>query len=95
MDETIKDLHRDLARKFQRHGSQLEQMWRSLGQKKREEVLRAGARNGVVLKDSTDISMGNVYKFIPEWNLRDITAPSSDFLLDMIKHRATTPLQSQ
>jgi hypothetical protein len=32
---------------------------------------------------------------MPEWNLRDITAPSSDFLLDMLKHRATTSLQDQ
>jgi len=95
MNETIKDLHRDLARKFQRYGPQLEQLWRSFDQERREKVLREGAHEGIVLKDPQDTSMGNVYKLIPEWNLYDITSPSSDFLLDMIKHRANTPLQDQ
>jgi hypothetical protein len=39
--------------------------------------------------------LGNVCKFIPEWNLRDITSPSSESLLDILKHRATIPLQDQ
>jgi hypothetical protein len=95
MDETVKELHRDLARKYQRHGSRIEQMWYCLGQKDRAKVMRDGAANGEVLKNSQDTSMGNVYKFIPEWNLLDITTPSSDFLLDLFKHRATTSLQEQ
>ena len=95
MNETIQDLHRDLVRKYQRHGPRIEQLWRSLGQEQRQKALRAGAHEGVVLRDPLDTSMGNVYKILPEWNLRDITSPSSDFLLDMIKHRATTPLSDQ
>ncbi|KAF2442392.1 ipa protein [Karstenula rhodostoma CBS 690.94] len=93
MDEAIKALHRDLTRKYKRHGPRVEQMWRSLPQAQRAEALKAGSVN--VLKSPTDASLGNVYKFMPEWNLRDITAPSSDFLLDMLKHRATTSLQEQ
>ncbi|CAO2652314.1 Nn.00g005970.m01.CDS01 [Neocucurbitaria sp. VM-36] len=95
MDETVRELHRDLERKFQRHGSRVEQMWRSLSQAQRKQILRDGSHDGQVLKNARDTSLGNVYKFIPEWNLHDITSPSSDFLLDILKHRATTPLHIQ
>lgn len=95
MDETIRELHSDLARKYQRHDSKIEQMWRSLGQEQRTQILRNGAHEGAVLKHAEDTSLENVYKFIPEWNIRDIASPSSDFLLDMLKFRATVPLQTQ
>ncbi|KAJ4365871.1 hypothetical protein N0V83_008493 [Neocucurbitaria cava] len=95
MDETVRELHCDLKRKFQRHGSRVEQMWRSLDQEQRKKVLIDGSRDGLVLKDPLDTSLGNVYKFLPEINLRDITSPSSDFLLDILKHRATTALHIQ
>jgi len=39
--------------------------------------------------------MGNVYKIIPEINLRDITNPESEFLLDLLKHRTTHTLLEQ
>lgn len=48
-----------------------------------------------MLKHPQDTSLENVYKFIPEWNIRDITSPSSEFFLEMLKFRATTPLQTQ
>jgi hypothetical protein len=50
--------------------------------------MKAGAADGAVLKHPTDRSLGNVYKFLPEWNLRDITDPNSTSLLDILKHRA-------
>ncbi len=91
----VKDLHRDLGRKYRVHGSRLEQIWRSLGQGKRTKAMRAGAADGVVLNHPLDTSLGNVYKFIPEWNLRDITAPQSDYFLNLLKYRATTSLTDQ
>lgn len=91
----VKDLHYDLARKYRVHGSKVEQIWPSLSQAQRTEVMKAGAADGVVLKHSSDISLGNVYKLIPEWNLRDVTAPQSDFFLHLLKHRATTSLTEQ
>lgn len=51
--------------------------------------------DGAVLRDPSDISLGNVYKIMPEWNLRDVTAPNSDYLLEMLKFRATTSLFQQ
>ncbi|KAF5714562.1 hypothetical protein FMUND_7371 [Fusarium mundagurra] len=50
---------------------------------------------GQVLKHSRDASLGNVCKFIPEWNLKDITDPDSDLLLDILKHRAKKSLTEQ
>jgi hypothetical protein len=95
MGEMVKYLYCDLARKFQLHGSRVEQMWWSLGQEQREKIMRAASRDGLILKDPLGTSLGDVYKLIPEWNLRDITSPSSDFFLDILKHRATTLLQEQ
>ncbi|OAL00787.1 hypothetical protein IQ06DRAFT_249757 [Phaeosphaeriaceae sp. SRC1lsM3a] len=95
MDETIRELHSDLARKYQRHGPKIEQMWRSFNQEQRTQIMKSGSNEGAVLKHAEDTSLENVYKFIPEWNIRDIAAASPDFLLDMLKFRATTPLQTQ
>ncbi|USP77438.1 ipa protein [Curvularia clavata] len=95
MNETTKELHRDLARKYQQHGPRIEEMWRSLSQEQRKRIMQAGSRDGAVLKHAEDTSLENVYKFIPEWNIRDVTSPSSNFFLDMLKHRATSPLQTQ
>jgi hypothetical protein len=95
MNETVRNLHHDLARKFERHGPRVKQMWRSLGQEERENVLRDGSVDRSVLKDPHDTSLCRVCRLIPEWNLRDLTPPSSDILLDILKYRATTPLMEQ
>ncbi|KAI0836259.1 hypothetical protein F5Y06DRAFT_113039 [Hypoxylon sp. FL0890] len=91
----LKELHRDLRRKYRLHGSKVQQIWRGLSQGERAKAMKAGAADGIVLKHPLDSSLENVCKFIPEWNLRDITAPSSDFFLDLLKHRATTSLEEQ
>lgn len=93
--DVVKDLHRDLGRRYRVHGPKITQIWRSLSQAQRTKVVKAGAAEGVVLKHSNDLSLGNVYKMLPEWNLRDITAPESDFFLQMLHHRATTSLLDQ
>ncbi|KAF9764609.1 hypothetical protein IL306_002778 [Fusarium sp. DS 682] len=93
--EMIKELHGDLRRKYKAHAAKAETIWRSFNKAQRAKCMKAGAADGVVLKHATDVSLGNVYKFIPEWNLADITAPNSDFLLDILKHRATKTLFEQ
>ncbi|CAI6293615.1 unnamed protein product [Periconia digitata] len=95
MDEEVRELHRDLASRYVQHGSRVEQMWRSLEKGPRINVLRAGAHNGALLKHSRDRSLGNVWKIMPEWNIEDLTAPSSNLLIEMLKHRATTSLLEQ
>ncbi|KAJ8105096.1 hypothetical protein ONZ43_g7563 [Nemania bipapillata] len=61
----------------------------------RARAMKAGTPDQVVLKHSRDASMGNVCKFMPEWNLKDVTAAGSDFLLRMLEHRATKSLGEQ
>lgn len=93
--DVVKDLHQDLARKYRLHGSKVEEIWRSFDKAQRTKALKAGAAGGVVLKHRMDPTLGNVSKIIPEWNLKDITEPGSDFLLDFLRHRATQPLMHQ
>ena len=91
----VKELHRDLARKYRMHAATVEDIWRSFDRYQREICLKAGARDGIVLKHSLDTSIGIVYKIIPEWNLHDITERGPEFFLDLLKHRATRPLFEQ
>ncbi|KAI0904173.1 hypothetical protein F4823DRAFT_615865 [Ustulina deusta] len=93
--ELLEDLQRDLARKYRTHGPRLKQLWRAMEPAQRAKAMRAGTPDGVVLQHSRDPSMGSVYKFMPEWNLRDVTAAGSDFLLRMLEYRATKSLEEQ
>ncbi|EJT76681.1 hypothetical protein GGTG_06597 [Gaeumannomyces tritici R3-111a-1] len=93
--DLVRELHGDLKRKYQQHGARIEAIWRSLNRAQRERCIKAGAMDGVVLAHSLDQSLGNVCKFIPEWNLRDLAKPGSDFLLHLLKHRSTTSLHEQ
>ncbi|KFY03045.1 hypothetical protein V490_00339 [Pseudogymnoascus sp. VKM F-3557] len=93
--DVLKELHGDLVRKYQIHGAKIEQIWRSFNASQRAEALQAGAADGLVLKDPLDETLGDVYKVMPEWNLRDISQPGSDYLLDLLKYRATTTLHEQ
>ncbi|KAK5988346.1 hypothetical protein PT974_12497 [Cladobotryum mycophilum] len=73
----------------------IESRWRSFQKGQREKCVKAGVAGGVMLKHSSDASLGNVFKITPEWNLRDIAESGSDFLLDLLEHRATKPLFEQ
>ncbi|KAK0730197.1 hypothetical protein B0H67DRAFT_476561 [Lasiosphaeris hirsuta] len=91
----VKELHQDLARKYKKHGAAVSNMWRSFNKSQRTACLKAGAAEGLVLKHPLDPSLGAVSKFMPEWNLRDIAESSPDFLLDLLRHRATESLHHQ
>ncbi|KAI1825033.1 hypothetical protein F4861DRAFT_220873 [Xylaria intraflava] len=93
--ELVIELQRDLARKYRTHGTRINQLWRGMPPAQRARAMKAGTPDGEVLKHSRDIAMGNVYKFMPEWNLKDITAAGSDFFLHMFEHRATKSLEEQ
>ncbi|GJC89494.1 hypothetical protein ColLi_12332 [Colletotrichum liriopes] len=86
--DVVKDLYGDLARKYTVHGPNVEEYWRSFSREQRIRCVKAGAKNGDVLKDPTDHALGNVYKLIPEWNLRDLTEPGSDHFLNLLRHRS-------
>ncbi|KAG6012966.1 hypothetical protein E4U43_007554 [Claviceps pusilla] len=93
--EFLRELHSDLSRKYKAHSQAIERIWRSLDGPQRAKCLKAGAADGVVLRHSADVSLGNVYKIVPEVNLRDVAEPESDYLLHHLKHRATVPLSRQ
>ncbi|KAI1738243.1 hypothetical protein F4680DRAFT_426560 [Xylaria scruposa] len=93
--EQVAELHRDLAGKYRTHGPRLKELWRNMGPPQRARAMKAGARRGEVLKHSRDPSMGNVCKFMPEWNLKDVTEAGSDFLLNLLEYRATKSLEEQ
>lgn len=93
--DVLRELHNDLARKYASKAAAIENIWNSFDSNQRAKCLKAGAVGGVVLKHRLDRSMGNVHKIIPEWNLREITESGPEFLLDLLKHRATTSLPEQ
>ncbi|KAI0188478.1 hypothetical protein EV127DRAFT_129948 [Xylaria flabelliformis] len=93
--DQVVELQRDLAGKYRTHGPRLNELWRSMEPAQRERAMKAGAGNGAVLKHSRDPSMGDVCKYMPEWNLKDVTAAGSDFLLHILEHRATKSLEEQ
>ena len=88
----LKELHDDLGRKYSKHGATVEKAWRSFDQAKRARCMKGGAADGVVLRHRLDRSIGDAYSIVPEWNLRDISESGPDFLLDLLKHRATRSL---
>ncbi|KAF2415913.1 hypothetical protein EJ08DRAFT_684379 [Tothia fuscella] len=94
-EDGVRILHEDLARKYQLHRPKIEQLWRSFNAKQRARVFKAGIYKGIVLKHSRDWALGDVYKVIPELNLKDIAESGPDHILDMLEHRATKPLVQQ
>ncbi|KAK4201207.1 hypothetical protein QBC40DRAFT_339297 [Triangularia verruculosa] len=93
--EGVVDLHADLVNKYRRHAGTIERIWRTLNPAQRTACMKAGSRDGEILRHPLDFKLGNVYKFIPEWNLQDITKAGSDFFLDLLRFRATTELWDQ
>ncbi|EFX01370.1 ipa protein [Grosmannia clavigera kw1407] len=93
--EVVRDLHKDLRRKYALHGTAIEKVWHSFDSATRAKCLKAGLVDGGVLAHPLDRSLGDVYKFVPEINLRDIAESGSDFLLDHLRHRANKSLIEQ
>jgi hypothetical protein len=94
-DDIVRELHGDLARKYRLHGSEVVRLWSSFTKAQRTNAIRQGAAEGVVLKHRNDVSIGDVCKFIPEWNLSDLIDPETTTLTDLLHYRATTTLSEQ
>ncbi|PYH90739.1 hypothetical protein BO71DRAFT_333764 [Aspergillus ellipticus CBS 707.79] len=86
---------RDLRDRYEMHFMKIRRIWSSLDKAGKERLIRAGLADGNLPKDSTDKSLGNSWRLVPEWNLKDLAESGSDFVLDMISHRATTSLPEQ
>ncbi|TGO09857.1 hypothetical protein BTUL_0152g00120 [Botrytis tulipae] len=92
--QVTKTQHADLARKYKLHGPKIEQIWRSFDQIQRVNVFKVGVVEDGYLKHSQDQSIGAPWKIVPEMNLHDITT-EPEYLLDHLRHRATTSLLHQ
>lgn len=95
----LKEMHVGLGRKYKQHQATIDKLWRSFdeGQRTRCVKGRGAGPARVVLRDPLDASMGNAWKMIPDWNLRDLAGPTAapDYFLDLLKHRATVSLFAQ
>ena len=93
--DTLRQLHLSLQRKYKFHAGKIREIWPTFDRARRAKAVKAGSARGEVLKSSKDASLGNAYKILPEWNLHDLTEPGSNYLLDLLEHRATKTLHDQ
>ncbi|KAB5535289.1 hypothetical protein GE09DRAFT_1250423 [Coniochaeta sp. 2T2.1] len=95
--DALKELHKDLRLHFELHRSQIETIWNSFDKKKREECLSSTSKTGEILKHDHDTSVGGgfVCLITPEWNLEDIAHGGPEYMLNILRHRATKSLTEQ
>ncbi|PYI09466.1 hypothetical protein BO78DRAFT_438093 [Aspergillus sclerotiicarbonarius CBS 121057] len=91
----VRALHSELEKKYKDHGPRIEEIWRTYEKPKRERMVSSVIDSGLALRHATDTTLGDEYKFVPEWNIRDLSDPNSDYLLHHLRHRATRPLIEQ
>ncbi|KAF9870188.1 ipa protein [Colletotrichum karsti] len=92
----LQEEHAKLRTKFDRYGEQIEDLWSKFDQETRKRMVIASAEEGdYVLAHSEDNSRDPLQKIIPEWNLRDITQPGSEYLTDMMYERSQADLIDQ
>ncbi|KAF7592476.1 hypothetical protein BBP40_000211 [Aspergillus hancockii] len=90
----VKELYHDLARKYQSHGTKIEQIWRTFDQNKREKAVRAGAAEGALLADPTDRALGNITRVLAEPALIQINRETGD-AKDIVRAFQSLPLLQQ
>lgn len=95
LPDLVSDFHRELARMYHAHGPELKQLWQGMGQAQREKIVRARPHFWDAVQLSQQDSNGHIDKFTPDWNLKDLAAAGSDFLLRVLEHRATKSLEEQ
>jgi hypothetical protein len=81
-------LHRDLALKYERHFPRVQKIWRASNQVKRGQYLRAGAHGGFI--PDNPLALVDTESLI-----LDVTWEKSEYLLDVLTHRATKSLEEQ
>ncbi|KAG8666558.1 hypothetical protein FPOAC2_11675 [Fusarium poae] len=92
----IEALHRELALKYENHFPRIQKIWRASNQAKREHFLRANTSPLFnIPNDSSTNRPCSSTSLCPDWNVLDITEAKSDYLLDMLTHRATKSLEEQ
>ncbi|KAF7193248.1 hypothetical protein HII31_05474 [Pseudocercospora fuligena] len=93
-DMNIPELQQDLRLKYRNVGGKVQEIWRNFTPKQREAAMRETVGDGKVLKNSRDPGMAGLKRFLPDWNLEDITS-TPEFFLDRLKFRVETDLHHQ
>ncbi|KAI1110718.1 hypothetical protein F5Y14DRAFT_465308 [Nemania sp. NC0429] len=88
------EAHGNLVRRYQTHGAKIKQLWSGMEPAQRTRVTKDGAPNIRVPKNPKDSSIRD-YKYVSEWNLKDIAHSGPEFLLRIFEHRATKSLEEQ
>ncbi|TLD34354.1 hypothetical protein PspLS_01215 [Pyricularia sp. CBS 133598] len=93
--QLAKELQADLARKYRRHSARIDDMWHSFDQRQRVRCFKSSFATGGYLKHALDRSVGDGYLIAPEMNLGDVAESGPDYLLGILKHRATSSVYDQ
>lgn len=90
----VQELYHDLGRKHRNVGSKVDAIWRKFTPMQRAKAMKESTGDGLVLKHSRDRRLGELYRYIPEYNLQDMTSKPEHFL-NVFKFRASIPLYQQ
>ncbi|GAB7328234.1 hypothetical protein MBLNU13_g00252t1 [Cladosporium sp. NU13] len=90
----VQELYHDLGRKHRNVGTKVDAIWRNFTPQQRAKAMKGSTGDGKVLNNSRDRKLGVLYKYIPEYNLQDMTSKPEHFL-NIFKFRASTPLYHQ
>jgi hypothetical protein len=73
----VQELYHDLGCKHRNVGTKVEAIWRSFAPEQRTKAMKESNGDGKVLKHSRDRRLGPLCKYIPEYNLQDMTSSRS------------------
>lgn len=90
----VAKLRSTLQEKYLAHEDKVNTAWRAMDQNQRVQILKE-LWDDYMLEDPEDDSNHPIQLLIPEWNLRDLTKPGSDYLLLLLKHRASRTSMQQ
>ncbi|KXS94242.1 hypothetical protein AC578_10103 [Pseudocercospora eumusae] len=90
----IPELQQDLRRKYRNVGGRVQDIWRNFTPKQRAAAMRETVGDGRLLRNSRDPGLAGLKRFLPDWNLEDITS-TPDFFLDRLQFRVETDLHHQ
>ena len=93
---SLKELYSELGQKYVIHRAKIERVWRSFTPSQRAAALKfAAGPKGKILQHRDDQSLEDLWKLVPELNLRAIAGGSSTYFLRLLKHRSTVTLRKQ
>ncbi|KAJ0272903.1 hypothetical protein Brms1b_007452 [Colletotrichum noveboracense] len=92
----VQEEHETLRKKWDMHEGRLQRHWDSLDQDQRREcILKLNDGENIPRHPEDSAHGGVLSSLVPEWNLRHLTDPDEDRLLDIMANRAIPDLIDQ